>query len=494
MISRPVVERTIPPDLRLLSRCRASGECPGEPSHSRPSRTLGRWRSRWWIALALWTAVTGVDGATVTAVTAVAPATATATTATATATATATPASAGLAAPAQIDGYGLDRRLDEQVMRLPYPGRPGIELETTVYRPEGPGPFPLLVINHGKSNGVPSAQPRAHYEWLTRVFLRRGWAVALPMRQGFAGSGGRHPPLVDCDFEALGRAQAEDVRAAITQLATEPWVDAGQIVVAGQSYGGLATLAYGVQPHRGVRALINFAGGVRHPGCANEVALARAMSIWGRSVRLPSLWFYGDNDSLWSPAAWQQMHAAWTQAGAEARLVAFGQFASGDAHDLLASAAGVRIWLPEVERLLRSLNLPTAPVRTLTGARLPNPVSAQPQLGDIDTLPGRGPKVRAAYRDFLAAEPPRAFVLGPGGVFAWAAGGRAPEQSALDGCRRLAINGCQLWAVDDQRLLLQPAPTANPAVPAAVPAAPAPAPAPAALHAFHPGLRGPAIP
>ena len=32
------------------------------------------------------------------------------------------------------------------------------ELETTLYLPEGDGPFPIAVINHGKANGDPKFQ------------------------------------------------------------------------------------------------------------------------------------------------------------------------------------------------------------------------------------------------------------------------------------------------------------------------------------------------
>ena len=39
----------------------------------------------------------------------------------------------------------------EQIIRIAKPDAPQIELETTLYKPVGEGPFPLVLLNHGKS-------------------------------------------------------------------------------------------------------------------------------------------------------------------------------------------------------------------------------------------------------------------------------------------------------------------------------------------------------
>ena len=67
-------------------------------------------------------------------------------------------ASIVLASLAQAQESVLDTRLNEQVVMVP--GANGHALETTVFRPSGPGPFPLLVMNHGKQPGDPRLQPR----------------------------------------------------------------------------------------------------------------------------------------------------------------------------------------------------------------------------------------------------------------------------------------------------------------------------------------------
>jgi dienelactone hydrolase len=76
-----------------------------------------------------------------------------------------------------------------------------------------------------------------------------------------------------------------------------------------------------------------------------------------RATQVPSLWFYGDNDSYWTVPVWHEMLRQYTEAGGKARVVAYGPFGS-DAHGMFGARAGVAIWLPEVEKFLRELGLP----------------------------------------------------------------------------------------------------------------------------------------
>jgi dienelactone hydrolase len=51
---------------------------------------------------------------------------------------------------------------NEQTVRVPIKNLLfTVELETTLFPPPGPGPFPLVVINHGKASGNPKSQERA---------------------------------------------------------------------------------------------------------------------------------------------------------------------------------------------------------------------------------------------------------------------------------------------------------------------------------------------
>lgn len=239
-----------------------------------------------------------------------------------------------------------------------------IKLETTIYKPAGDGPFPLIVLNHGKARGKASFQARARYSEQAAALVARGYVVAIPMRQGFSRSGGAYIGS-GCNVEANGILQAEDVVAALDYLTQQPYVDRNRIVVMGQSHGGLTTLAFGTIAYPGVRGLVNFAGGLRNDTCVDwEGNLVRAFETYGRQSRYPSLWFYGDNDSYWPRPMPEDMFAAYSRAAnsnARARLVDFGNF-KGDSHGMFASHAGLAIWLPQVDAFLRELGLPAGPL------------------------------------------------------------------------------------------------------------------------------------
>lgn len=239
-----------------------------------------------------------------------------------------------------------------------------VKLETTVYKPAGDGPFPLIVLNHGKARGKAAFQSRARYSEQAAALVARGYVVAIPMRQGFAKSGGAYIGS-GCNVEANGIIQAEDVVATLDYMTAQPYVDRNRIVVMGQSHGGLTTLAFGTIAYPGVRGLVNFAGGLRNDTCVDwEGNLVRAFETYGRQSRYPSLWFYGDNDSYWPKPMPDRMFAAYTSAGGKGRLVDFGTFKS-DSHGMFASHAGLGIWLPQVDAFLRELGLPAGPVQAV---------------------------------------------------------------------------------------------------------------------------------
>ena len=249
--------------------------------------------------------------------------------------------------------------MNEKVIMTPVEsGSQRIVLEITIFKPDGNGPFPLVVINHAKSKGLASKNhERARYPFVTREFIRRGYVVALPMRQGFSKSGGVYIDT-NCDIEADGNIQASNIQGAIEYLKREPYVDRDRIVAVGYSHGGLATLAVGARTIPGVRGLINFAGGIRINECEGwRSSLVWAVTRYARLTRIPSLWFYGDNDGVFPPYIADWMYQQYTKVGGKARLINFGKFGN-DAHLMFDAPDGLPIWLPEAEKFLESLGLP----------------------------------------------------------------------------------------------------------------------------------------
>ncbi|WP_157263410.1 dienelactone hydrolase family protein [Azohydromonas aeria] len=340
----------------------------------------------------------------------------------------------------------------------------GEGLETTVFRPAGPGPFPVAVVNHGKAPGNNQQQPRYRPLLLVRELLQRGYAVVLPMRQGFAGSGGSVVGN-SCNTAAAGDAQALDLDAVTQWLQQQPWADTQRMVMLGQSHGGLATLAYAQQPHPGYRLFVNFAGGLRGSdanGCDWREGMVQAFRRYGAATRGASLWFYGASDSYFPPALASAAHAAYRSAGGAAQLVSY-ELPGRDAHGLLNHPEGVSVWLPPLLQALAAAQLPVdvvLPQYASAGKAAVPPPSGFAALHDVERLPHLRDTGRAGYRVFLDKPPPRAFALSAGGAWGWAQGGDDAPGRALANCARVQRGECTLYAVDDA--VVWPVPTDAP--------------------------------
>lgn len=340
--------------------------------------------------------------------------------------------------------------LEEQIVMIPKRGF-SVSLETTIYKPHGKGPFPLAIINHGKSIGSPKLQRRYRPLPAVSYFLQRGYAVVVPMRQGFSNSGGNYVNP-ECDLERNGYGQAEDVEAVLEHMSAQPYVNKGNVLVLGQSHGGLTTLAFGARNYPGVMGLINFAGGLRQQSCPGwESGLVQAAGSYAKQTKVPSLWFYGENDSYFSPDTYNSMYRRYTEAGGRATLVNFGKFGT-DAHGMFGSRRGEPIWQPEVTRFLENIGLPTTilfPQYALPPPMEPPARTGYAAVDDVDAVPFLTESTKKAYRGFLEKDMPRAFAVSTSGAYGWAVQGEDPIRDALESCNSNVRGTCKLYAVDD---------------------------------------------
>lgn len=361
----------------------------------------------------------------------------------------------------------LATALNEQVVMVPAGARAlGVELETTIFKPPGEGPFPLLIMNHGKALGNPRNQNRDRFIVISREFVKRGYAVVIPMRKGFSKSSGEY---VDpgCNMTAHGETQAADLQSTLEYLRKQSWADNEHIVVAGQSYGGLTALAFGAHPEPGVKGLINFAGGLKMHGgdCRWQQSLVQAFATFGAHTTLPSLWFYGENDQHFGPELAARLYDAYVQAGGHAKLVAFGPFKK-DAHGMSGSHDGVRIWWPETEKFLKQVGMPTETVYALND-EIKVPKVEYAALDNVDAIPYLRGNAREQYKTFLGKSYPRAFAVSPTGAWSWAEDGDDPAAQALADCQKNSSQPCQLYAVDNHVVWSDERMTTTAAAPAA---------------------------
>jgi dienelactone hydrolase len=338
--------------------------------------------------------------------------------------------------------------LNEAVIEIP---EADIALETTVFKPDGAGPFPMIVFNHGKLPGDSHAQPRNRPVALAREFVRHGYVVVVPNRRGFAGSGGEYAGH-GCDVEANGFAQAQDVAATVAYMSEQSYIDKTRIVVAGTSHGGLTTIAYGARDAvaaPGVRGLINFSGGLRQDECTGwQKNLVSAFGDYGQNVRLPSLWLYGDNDSVWQGDLSVQMYTAFTSHGARANMVDFGTY-KNDAHRLVGDRDGVQIWWPRVKAFLAQIGMPTAVQYQVSEPDMPKATNFA-DLDSVQAVPYVDETGRAGYRNFLSQYSSRAFAVSDSGAWSWAEGGDDPMAVAIASCQKQSADPCRLYAVNNR--------------------------------------------
>jgi pimeloyl-ACP methyl ester carboxylesterase len=247
----------------------------------------------------------------------------------------------------------------ETVMQAPVAiGARQVMIDLTVLRPEGAGPFPIVVLSHGSPRSAEDRRREGRQRLVAqaRPFLAMGFAVVVPTRRGYGESGGEwaegYGACNDPDYYSAGLETARDMRAAMDAVRREPWADARRVVLAGQSAGGFGSVAASATPFDGLVGVINFAGGRGSLGpdrVCGEDRLVEAMSRYGGAARVPALWLYSVNDHFFGPALARRMHRAFVRSGGEAEFVEAP--ATGfDGHGYFAFA--VNDWAPRVQAFL----------------------------------------------------------------------------------------------------------------------------------------------
>lgn len=320
----------------------------------------------------------------------------------------------------------------------------------TVYRPEGNGPYPLVVFNHGRALPEKRAsQGRYRPEAAARFLVAKGFVVLVPTRVGYWENYGEFDPEYtgSCSSPrpaAAGEAAFAQVMATVEMARTLPYVDASRWLVAGQSAGGNAAVVTVGHAPDGLIAGINFAGGTggnpqTSPG--NSCSPRAIENYWGglaATAKVPMLWLYWPNDKYWGADAPKQWHRAWTSHGGNAEFPTFAASPKEDGHHGLDD--DMDHWLPFVDNFLNQLGF-TAPAIV----NRPAP-SGFADIGDVGKVPVRAEN-KAAYERFLSQKSPRAFAVSERGGYGNGAGDYAVGR-ALGNCRKHGAK-CTLYAVDN---------------------------------------------
>jgi dienelactone hydrolase len=118
-----------------------------------------------------------------------------------------------------------------------------------LFKPDGPGPFPGLIWNHGSEK---SPGTMRQFDAVAAIFVPAGYVVFAPMRRGHGDSEG--PYIMDQLRRAEGHGapalavrlmdgeHLNDQLAGLAYVKALPYVDSRRLVVAGCSFGGIQTL------------------------------------------------------------------------------------------------------------------------------------------------------------------------------------------------------------------------------------------------------------
>ena len=324
------------------------------------------------------------------------------------------------------------------------------EIPVTIFRPKGDGPFPLVIMNHGRAvTDKRALQGVQRFEHLSRYLVGKGFAVMLPTRVGYAQTYGDFDPEASGEcrslrVEPMAIAASDQVLATLEVAKTLPFIDTKRWLVMGQSVGGLAAVAtVGRQP-AGLLGPVNFSGGVggdpeRSPG--NPCSPQQVASVFGtfaKGAKVSMLWLYWQNDLYWGAGTPRRWHEAWAGGGGLAEfqsLALVGQ----DGHS--GVSADMDHWVPLVDDYLARLGF------SKPGSIARPAPSGFAKVDEVDKLPANQSTKDGVYRKFMESKTPRAFAIGPNSAIGWATGDWALGR-ALGFCARRG-EPCKLYAVDE---------------------------------------------
>lgn len=123
-----------------------------------------------------------------------------------------------------------------------------------VYRPQGAGPFPVIISIHGG----PEGQYRPRFRSTVQMWVSAlGTAVIAPNVRGSTGYG-RDYVRLDNGFKR--EDSVKDIGALLDWIATQPDLDSSRVAVYGGSYGGYMVLASLVHYSDRLKAAVDIVG------------------------------------------------------------------------------------------------------------------------------------------------------------------------------------------------------------------------------------------
>ena len=238
-----------------------------------------------------------------------------------------------------------------------------LKIEAYFYKPEGAGPFPLVVYNHGSRAG--RERQEVPFRYVADVLKASGYAVLVPERRGYGKSDGQtFTEEVGNDVASKMmrrfREEASDVLAGLDHVRQFHSIDPARVAIThvaimGWSHGGVVSII-AASERRDFTALVDQAGGAltwsRSPTLRTELPAA------ARKIGIAALCMGAQNDA--TTDAVKEVGDAIKSAGSWEKTIIYppftpttnpGNIAPGH---LIFSSQGISIWQSDLLSFLRS--------------------------------------------------------------------------------------------------------------------------------------------
>ena len=229
-------------------------------------------------------------------------------------------------------------------------------IQAYLYKPEGTGPFPVVIYNHGSRAG--RERTPAPFAFIGKMLAAHGYVALVPERRGYGRSDG--PSFSDAVGEDRGsrfvtrlQEETDDVLAAQQFLKTFSFVDGSRMGVMGWSLGGIVAV-FAASRSEVLRIVVDQAGAALT--WDSSPAIQKALKQAAASIRVPLLAMDADNDR--TTDAIKAVVKELEKHHVPAKLIIYpaylppepaGRIAPGH---LIFAAPGAHIWQADLEQFL----------------------------------------------------------------------------------------------------------------------------------------------
>ncbi|HKW31808.1 MAG TPA: prolyl oligopeptidase family serine peptidase [Candidatus Acidoferrum sp.] len=230
-----------------------------------------------------------------------------------------------------------------------------LKIEAYVFKLEGPGPFPVVIYNHGSRPG--HEREERPFAYVGELLVRNGYVVVVPERRGYGKSDGvTFGEAVGEDrgprFVTRVQEETDDMLAAVEFVKTLPYVDPKRMGVMGWSFRGIVSV-FGANRSTAFRAVVDQAGAALT--WDHSPAMQAALKEAAGKIRIPLLGMVAQNDRTTESVKAVVREAE--KHGATTKLIVYPAFIPQDAGGvarghMVIGREGWRVWEADLKEFL----------------------------------------------------------------------------------------------------------------------------------------------